>query len=299
MEPKKLFSTIGIVTTTIIAIILFVAEQEKVSKFFFPEKKDISFALFFFILTGSLLLLFYVMYGLYHRMKINYLQEKGERERLQVALTDEKRLSFLDKITKIANEKKFEEDLQKRDKVLFHLILLDLDGFGRINKKFGFQRGDEIITEIAQSINLKMRRDERIYKRETKQTNGFVRRVYRKYTGGDELIFLIRGEQFESVGFTTRLQEQLGNLSKESEIINGDYDIQFHAAILPLSPVDTYEDAKSNMHRVFIHAAEELNNLRVHWDLDVEKKERQQKKDSNFIYDKAWKVFKVDEPNKQ
>lgn len=291
MEPKKLIATIGIATTSVIAVILFIADIEKVNKLFFPEKKHISYALFFFVLLGSVLITFYVMYVLYYRERSRYKKERAERENLQILLTDSKKLSFIDDVTGISNEKKFFDDLSKRSKELFHLIFLDLDGFGRINKKHGFQRGDQIIREISQSIYLKMRRDETLYKRTAKVKTGFTSRVYRKYTGGDELIFLIKGKQYDAVGFITRLKDQLDNLSKNSMIIRGDYKIGFHAAIVPLEPEDSNDDAMDNMNKLFKHAIEELESMRVYWDKETEIEERNE--GYGFIYDKARKVFKV------
>lgn len=289
MEPKKLITSIGIFLTTIIAIILFIIEYKKVVGFFFPEKREISIPFYVISLISILFLLFFFGYKLYYREKEKHRKTNLELENTRQLLTDSERLRLMDFVTGIPNEQKFKLDIENRTKELYHLILIDLDGFGEINKKKGFQNGDKVIRTIAQEVFIKMRRDEEIYKRNYKINRSFTKRIYRKYTGGDEFIFLIKGDQYEAVGFITRIQKQLRELTNElpSEI---GYEIEFHGAIVPLYPNDTYSQAIDKLERAYVQAAEEKDNLRVFWDCN---EEGEFKEKYGFIYDNARREFKI------
>ena len=103
-----------------------------------------------------------------------------------------------------------------------------------------------------------MRSDEEIYTPRDAE-------LYRPFTGGDEFIFLIRGFQYDAVGFITRLHNNLQELSEETEdILNNRFDINFHGAISPIYQQDDYEDAVSRLEQCFVQSKKE-NNCRVYW----------------------------------
>ena len=289
MEPKKLISTIGILITTITAVILFIIEFERVGGFFFPKTDGISIPLYIISVLGFGLLIFYITYRFYFKEKSNHNHTKTELKNTKQLLLDSERLRLMDFVTGIPNEQKFQLDLEKRPNELYHLILIDLDNFGAINKHQGFQKGDKIIRTIAQELFTKMRRDEEIYKRDYKLEESFIKRIYRKYTGGDEFVFLIKGDQYEAVGFITRIQKQLKELSNDLNV-DFDYEINFHAAIVSLFPNDTYAQAIDKLQRAFVQAAEEKDNLRVFWDKNIEE---EYKDKFGFIYENARKEFTV------
>lgn len=290
MEPKKLISSFGVIITTVTAVILFLADYDKIKSFFFPAQNVISTPLFITALVATNILTFYILYNLYFKERELSRKYMIEVKNLKSLVADSEKLRLIDFTTGIPNEHKFKIDLQNRPKELFHLIIIDLDGFGQINNKLGFQKGDEVIRFIAQELVIKMRRDEEIYKRAFRLNDSFMKRVYRKYSGGDEFIFLIKGGQFEAVGFITRVQKQLNKLSEEAKILSCSFRIDFHAAIVTLYPSDTYEQAYDKLQRAYIQAAEEHEGLRVFWDRDMEK---QYLPTYSSIYESARKVFKV------
>ncbi|WP_167856803.1 diguanylate cyclase domain-containing protein [Hymenobacter aquaticus] len=265
-------------------------EYDKIKKFFFPENQVISLPLYLFSIAAIGSVICYVMYSLYYREKEKHAKTKTDLINIKSLLLDSERLRLIDFVTGIPNQVKFKIDMENRPKELFHLILIDLDKFGVINKKRGFQKGDDIIRIIAQDLFIKMRRDEEMYKLSYKMEESFVKRVYRKYTGGDEFIFLIKGPQYEAVGFITRVQKQLSQLSKREDVLELDYKIQFHAAIVPLYPNDTYDLAYDKLQRAYVQAAEEKDGMRVFWDSRVE---LDYYKSHSFIYDNARKEFLV------
>jgi hypothetical protein len=92
-----------------------------------------------------------------------------------------------------------------------------------------------------------MRRNEKIYK--TPLGNIDQRklwtRIYRKYTGGDEFIFLIRGPEEEALGFLVRIHRMtIGHIKSEiSAILGTTVDFDFHGAICPIFPKDNASTA--------------------------------------------------------
>jgi len=100
-----------------------------------------------------------------------------------------------------------------------------------------------------------------------------MRSVYRPIAGGDEFIFLVRGKQYEAVGFVTRLHQSMEKLSTETEIVLGArFDINFHGAVAPIYPNDDYADAVQRLEQCFVKSKEEGSRCRVFWWKDVEKK---------------------------
>ena len=124
--------------------------------------------------------------------------------------------TLVDLVTGIPNQSKLREDVVKiatkiTEKDQYQVIMLDLDGFGKINNRFGYRKGDFVVKAVAQGIYSSMRRDEEAYKRPfagNVAPDDLWRRIYRKYSGGDEFIFVIRGSEDEALGFLLRLQRR-------------------------------------------------------------------------------------------
>lgn len=125
-----------------------------------------------------LLLLSYSMVN-----KLNYTQElEDAKEELTI-------LSSTDYLTKLNNRKnidlalKMNENLYKRYKEPFSVILFDLDDFKKVNDTYGHLVGDKIIIEIADLL--------------------------RKYTRESDIIGRWGGEEFIIICLKTNLQEAL------------------------------------------------------------------------------------------
>jgi diguanylate cyclase (GGDEF)-like protein len=71
-------------------------------------------------------------------------------------LDQSERLSALDVVTGISNRRVFEERLgaKVRASSRFCLILIDLDGFKRVNDRFGHLAGDEVLKHVAAKLRL-------------------------------------------------------------------------------------------------------------------------------------------------
>jgi len=169
-----------------------------------------------------------------------------EIEVLRSQLRDRDRLRLLDIVTGIPNQLKWEKDVENLSKTddpdpHYQVIIIDLDNFREINRAFGYEKGDQVIKDFARSIFNTMRRDEHIYKNLIRGENDAPikiedrwERIYRKYTGGDEFLFTVNGDQKEALGFLVRLardllpqiNERISKFILESEVA-----LSFHAGM--------------------------------------------------------------------
>lgn len=293
MEPKTIRNWIITFISTVSAGIVLFIEWERVEKVFFPNDQIFSpqFLILLIIITNTAV--FLLMYNRLYKERNDHQKTRVQVENYKKLLYDSEKERLTDVVTGIPNEQKFKEDIQSFSDEVSQIILIDIDDFSKINKRHGFLKGDELIRGIAQKLYFGMRRDEEIYKRQYSIPNSFAKRVYRKYTGGDEFIFLVKGPQYEAVGFLTRVQKQLKDFSKEAEkIINGEFEINFHGAIAPLYPTDNYEQAFRRVQECFILASEEKDDMRVYW---YEREEDKYAEDDfrGKIYARAIESFKV------
>ena len=137
-------------------------------------------------------------------------EKKQEIETLFQQIRDKDLLRMLDIVTGIPNQLKWEKDVTNLSKgddpdPHYQVIMIDLDDFREVNKVYGYEKGDQVIKEFARTVFNSMRRDEHIYKNligEENIANLEINKeqIYRKYTGGDEFILLINGDQPEALG---------------------------------------------------------------------------------------------------
>ena len=73
------------------------------------------------------------------------------------------------------------------------MILIDIKDFRKVNRVYGFIKGDKLLRTIAQEIYESMRRNEEMYKHSTLNDakRPLWKRIYRKYPGGDEFVALV------------------------------------------------------------------------------------------------------------
>ena len=207
---------------------------------------------------------FFAVYRLLFKERIKRIDQADENDNLRLQLDDIERERLLDLKTGVPNEKKLIGDFAalrsaNLSETPAHLILIDIENFRSVNNRHGHQKGTAVIRLIAQSIFHGMRRDEEIYTPRNAK-------LYRPFVGGDEFIFLIRGKQYEAVGFITRLHQNLERLSDEAEeILGAEFKIDFHGAIAPIYQNDDYEDAVSRLEQCFVEAKKETHGRRVYW----------------------------------
>jgi len=92
------------------------------------------------------------------------LQDEDEAKRNELKVRDR---SNSDPLTGLLNRAAFEEQLtllleQTDPSVMHALLMIDLDGFKRVNDTFGHQFGDRVLSDIANSLRAMMRNDDLI-----------------------------------------------------------------------------------------------------------------------------------------
>jgi len=227
-------------------------------------------------LTLSFLAPFYILNRRLFEERAKHHNTVQMLDAASIALKDAERLRHTDVITGIPNQRKWDLDVERISKLAsdgrpFQQIMIDLDGFREINKKHGYAAGDKVLAFFAQSIHEGMRRNEEMYKRpfdEAIQDHELWKRVYRKYTGGDEFLFLIEGTEAEAIGFLVRLQKRIDNeLNKHisNEILGVPYELSFHGAVCPLYRDDDLASAFSRVQDGLRVANQTGRRSRVFW----------------------------------
>ena len=93
--------------------------------------------------------------------EIKYLREKLKRY---------KKLSFYDELTELFNRRKLERDLRrlcydfKRYRHRFIMVMMDIDGFKKINDTKGHLAGDKVLKKVAKVIQNSIRTTDRAYR---------------------------------------------------------------------------------------------------------------------------------------
>jgi diguanylate cyclase (GGDEF)-like protein len=222
-------------------------------------------------LIASNFLTFYLVYRLLYKERAQRRDDADENANLRVLLDDIERERLLDLHTGIPNEKKFTNDfetLKETDLATLaaQIILIDIDDFGSVNNKYGYQKGNEVIRLIAQRMFFEMRRNEEIYTPRGAE-------LYRRFTGGDEFVLLLRGPQHEAVGFLARFHAMLSKkLSPETrKILKEEFKISFHGAIAPIYHKDDYKDAVARLEQCYLQTKKPDSTRRVYWWKDEEK----------------------------
>lgn len=235
-----------------------------------PKGSYASPTTFVIALVTSNFLTFYLLYRLFHKERTQRRDDADENENLRVLLDDIERERLLDLHTGIPNEKKFKNDfvaIKQADLSTLpaQIILIDIDHFGSVNNNYGYQKGNEVIRLIAQRMFFAMRRNEEIYTPREAE-------LYRRFTGGDEFVFLLRGPQYEAVGFLARLHDSLfTKLTVETtKILKNKFDIDFHGAIAPIYQKDDYEDAVRRLEQCYLRTKKPESTRRVYWWKDEE-----------------------------
>jgi GGDEF domain-containing protein len=286
INPKILDKIIGVIGFAFASAIALLAYLN-------PEKIGVSFTHAIFDPTVTLRkiellsLIFIPLLALSYFWNYFLFKERAEHnntlQRLAAAEGERKKLDLLrytDVVTRIPNQLQWEDDLESIQSELangeqFQCIIIDLDGFKAINDKFGWGKADAAMLHFAQTLYGTMRRNEKIYKRPfERDPTKLWTRIYRKYTGGDEFIFLIRGPEEEALGFLTRLHKMsVGPIKSEIDTILGaNTNFDFHGAICPVFNHDNATTAITRLVQVY-KVGQQRGIRRVHWYSDKKSKD--------------------------
>jgi diguanylate cyclase len=119
-------------------------------------------------------------------MRMRMDEMESEARRLQARLTDQKRMSLLDPVTRIANRLAWdhryaaERQRWRRFRQSTCVAAWDIDSFKSINDRFGHRAGDKVLSVVAESLSGSIR------------STDFVARY-----GGEEFAMLLPGTSLE------------------------------------------------------------------------------------------------------
>lgn len=192
----------------------------------------------------------------YH-VEINDLNSKIEN--LEDVIKEAEARKNTDLITGIPNEEKLKIDMKSyfnraSEPREAQLVMIDLVGFKKINEKYGFIFGDEVLRYIAQRIYCDMRRSEAMYRYFHDQSNDPLwTKFYRKYPGGDEFLFLLEGDMADAMGFVVY---RLNNIFKELTDLSNEklgvlIDFKFHCAMVTIDSSHDYSNAIRKISDIF------------------------------------------------
>lgn len=118
---------------------------------------------------------------------------------MQARLVD---LSERDPLTGLYNSRRFEIELDRlvaeaaRRGTQIGLVIFDLDAFKPINDRFGHKAGDEVLIQLAEAVNLTIRRNEQFFR-----------------IGGDDFALLVpEAHEIELAGLAKRILAHIDGL---------------------------------------------------------------------------------------
>jgi GGDEF domain-containing protein len=303
LKPFEIKTKVGIVGIVVLvaAFIAAVMKLEGFYKFLVPNGVWLNWRFVFSLICITGLIVWFIMNEFWKNEYEKHQQARFEVENLKNQLNASEKRRMTDIITGIPNSSMLHEDIKEFAKTKtqnkeVQLILIDIKKFKAINKKYGYLKGDKIIRLIAQSIYKSMRRNEDMYKHSgfNNEAKPFWKRLYRRYPGGDEFVFLIEGNQAEAIGFVNRLVNQFSSLTNETlEILGEKYPLSFCCGISPLVYNDKFEDALERVEDCFMRASEGTRDFSICWHPALEEERIATKEEYKNIYDRARQLFEV------
>jgi GGDEF domain-containing protein len=231
------------------AIVAIVIKWKDFHDFFFPKDVILTWQFFILVILLATITTWFIMNHFWRKEFEAHDITRKDRDNFmdQLKISENERLT--DVITGIPNARSLEKDIKSyfssRNNKQMQFILIDLKDFRKINKQFGFNKTNNLLRLISQSIYKKMRRNEDMYKyfagekKKSVDNDGF----YRIYPGGDEFAFIIEGDQSDAIGFSNRLSDQFNALSiRTKEVLGEEVKLSFHCAIVEMDARDTFED---------------------------------------------------------
>lgn len=109
--------------------------------------------------------------------------------------------SFIDPLTKVYNRQYLSEFLETTSLKDYHLMMIDLDHFKRVNDTFGHNAGDEVLISVVQKIKSQVRQED----------------VLVRFGGEEFLLLVYKKELKDSIAVAQRIRKSVMNSIIESE----------------------------------------------------------------------------------
>jgi GGDEF domain-containing protein len=283
----KLVAKIAGAFVTISGLITLATQWKDVRGFLFPNGTMLTWPFFVFAVLLTNLLVWFLINQRWYVEFVKHKETASKLSNLKERFNASEEERLIDVVTGVPNEAKLIRDVdsfysERLASQEAQLVLIDINDFRSVNKRFGFLKGDELLRTIGQTLYQSMRRNEEIYKRtlDAKRLRPLWKRIYRKYPGGDEFVFLLEGGQWDAVGFVIyRLVPEFKKLSEQTRQILGETKkLAFHCAIAPLRKGDSFDDAFVKVQDCYMRAAELTGEFTVAWFPDTVERELERQK---------------------
>jgi hypothetical protein len=199
---------------------------------------------------------------------------------LGAAVSGLEELAYKDPITGIPNSKALQMEINRSSESPRRcLILLDLNDFRSINKRYNHWKGDEYLREFALLIERSGRRNEYIYKRRTKAepppegVDGKYEnwnndpRTFRKAESSDEFYLLLEGSVVpEGLGYLGRLARRSDEFEEMSVRVLGEvHPFAFCAGVTSVAPGENFSDVVKRVSECLRQAQRKDTPRYVYW----------------------------------
>lgn len=294
------FGAIGflIFTTAVIAAII---KWKEFYDFFVPNGILLNWRfVFLLILIPALIISFYLNNCWKNEYNAHEITKK-DRDNYKKELMNSENLRLTDVITGVPNSEALEIDIENyfsKSEKKMQYIFIDLKKFRKINEKFGFNKTNDLLRTIAQTIYNRMRRTEQMYKCSIGGSESKLgEKIYRVYPGGDEFVFIIFGDQSDALGFSNRLVGIFNEISEKTPQILGQYTkLSFSCAIVEMHCKDSSKDLFLKIEPCYNAAKEGESDFTIYWHpYDIEKMLSTDKRKAHE-YERARELFQVMTP---
>lgn len=303
-KPISIEFKFGLIIGLIIIVTAIIGTFAKWKEFydlFTPDGILLNWRFVFIIVVLVALIVWFIMNYLWQKEYNQHEITKKDRDNYRDALKISENERLTDVITGIPNSRSLEKDIDEFFSLVkpnrkMQFIFIDLKDFRKVNNKFGFNKTNDLLRTIAQTIYKRMRRNEDMYKYSTGVSSNKAEKenFYRVYPGGDEFVFIIEGDQADAIGFTNRLVSQFEELSKKTiQILGENLDLSFHCAIVEMDARDSFNDIFKKAEDCYRIAKEGDSKFTLCWHPNKIEAiiSRDSKKKSD--YDRARQLFQI------
>lgn len=201
---------------------------------------------------------------------------RNKAKNLEAVVSKLQDLAYNDPITGIPNSNQLKEEIEKPHPGGRCLILLDLQNFGEINKRYNHWVGDEYLRRFAEMVTSSGRRNEFVFKSRPLRTaeenpekelgpRGLVK-AFRKNSGGDEFFILLEGTNVDALGYLNRLWKRANEFEAMSyEIMHARHQFGFYAGVVAIAYQESFDSVSRRVSECLGLALEEDAPRRVYW----------------------------------
>jgi GGDEF domain-containing protein len=194
---------------------------------------------------------------------------KARNQHLESVLQELRIAAWYDVLTGVPNSRYLEHLLDDEPRSPADrrcLILLDLENFGEINKKYNHWKGDEYLSRFAAKLLDSSRRNEYVIKRRPPQQEEPLEiQAFRRNSGGDEFYILLNGPFVDGLGYLNRLHRRAGDFEQMAVDVLGDpHRFGFRAGLTSVGYTEKYETAAKRV-CVMLGKAQETLDVSVYW----------------------------------